>query len=73
MSDMATKLAVMENELSHLNSKHDKLEARLDDLIDAVEKNNELISKSRGVVLGASLVISSIWAVGITLWNYFVK
>ena len=71
MTDLAIRVAVLENEHKHHTE-------RLDHLIGVVEENNKLtkennriIERSKGIAFGASLIISSIWAAGLFIWNYF--
>ena len=61
---LATKVAVLENNIQHL-------EKTVGRLCKAIEKNNEIISRSRGIALGVGLVVSAVWGVGVATWNYF--
>lgn len=57
-----TEIAVLRNDVEHLDKS-------VEELIKVVKENNEIISRSKGVIFGASLVVSAIWGVGVVAWK----
>ena len=53
-----------------LQSEHKHHIERLDHLIKAVEENNKIIERSKGIVFGASIIVSLVWSAGLFIWGY---
>lgn len=63
IGSLHAKVAVLEAEHRHHTE-------RLDHLIKAVEENNRIIERSKGIAFGASIVVSLIWSAGLFIWGY---
>lgn len=70
MGEHDVEIALLQNNYKHMLEKQEEQGQKIERLIKVVEKNNDLISKSKGVVYGASLIVSLFWAGGIAAWNY---
>ncbi|TQV82845.1 hypothetical protein [Aliikangiella coralliicola] len=57
-------------EIAVLKEKNKNLEQRVEKLIEAVERNNEFLTRTKGIAFGAAIIISAVWGLILAAWKY---
>ena len=63
------RVVKLEVKVEHLEQHLEKLLSRLDTLTHGLEQNNDLLTRYKGMVAGAALLVSIIWVGGLALWS----
>ncbi len=65
-----TKIALLQNNVVRLETDIEELTAIVKDLTKTIETNNALLTRSKGAIWGAVVVLTAAFGGGSKLWNW---